>query len=138
MTTTLTPVPQIVRVRDRYDDIMDALPLTPRQERARITVRAMLITVEYYVDSGDIDRFTTADVARRCRISIGTVYRYFDDRVALLDALYPDRHAASHRLAAVETYLERTLSNLDPKYPWSATDQFEFIDGALSILRGNA
>lgn len=115
MTTTLTPVPQIVRVRDRYDDIMDALPLTPRQERARIKVRAMLTTVEHFVAIGDIDRFTTADVARRCRVSIGTVYRYFDDRVAFLDALYPDRHeAAIQRDVALRLLAEarRTLHGL--------------------------
>lgn len=37
------------------------------------------------------DRMTTADVAKSAKCSIGTVYRYFTDRVALLDDIAPDR-----------------------------------------------
>ena len=37
------------------------------------------------------DRMTTAQVADLAGCSIGTFYRYFDDRVALLDAIAPER-----------------------------------------------
>lgn len=37
------------------------------------------------------DRLTTADVATLAGCSIGTIYRYFPDRVALLDEIAPDR-----------------------------------------------
>jgi len=92
-TTALRPVPQ-VRIRDRYDDIMDALPLTPRQDRARTKVRRMLQVSEQCIERGGIDRLTTKDVALEAGVSIGLVYRYFPDRVAILDALRPDRHLA--------------------------------------------
>ena len=85
-------------VRDRYDDIMDALPLMPRQERARATVRRLLLVSEAYIESGNIDRLTTAGVAKQAGVSIGTLYRYFADRVAILDALRPERHTEAARL----------------------------------------
>ena len=37
------------------------------------------------------DRLTTASIAERANCSIGTVYRYFPDRVAILDHIWPDR-----------------------------------------------
>jgi hypothetical protein len=37
------------------------------------------------------DRITTAQVAERAGCSIGTIYRYFPDRVAMLDHVWPGR-----------------------------------------------
>ena len=37
------------------------------------------------------DRFTTADIAAEAGVSIGTIYRYFADRVAILDHVWPNR-----------------------------------------------
>jgi Bacterial regulatory proteins, tetR family. len=37
------------------------------------------------------DRFTTDMIAKRAECSIGTIYRYFADRVDILDELYPNR-----------------------------------------------
>jgi AcrR family transcriptional regulator len=82
-----------VVVRDRYDEAIDRLPLTPHQERAVRTVRGMLIAADEMIARDGFDRFTTADVAQAAGVSIGIVYRYFTDRVAILDALYPDRYA---------------------------------------------
>lgn len=136
MTTTASrPVPQ-VRIRDRYDDIMDALPLTPRQDRARTKVRRMLQVSEQCIERGGIDRLTTKDVALEAGVSIGLVYRYFPDRVAILDALRPDRHTCADRLRAVQHYLAQTLTNVHPAYPWTAGDQREFIGTALAIAEG--
>lgn len=87
--------------RDRYDDIIDAMPVTLHQQRARDTVRRILTVTEEVIAAGDIDRFTTADIVAAGGGSIGTIYRYFTDRVAILDALYPDRHKSNDRLAAV-------------------------------------
>jgi AcrR family transcriptional regulator len=82
-----------VATKDRYDLAIERLPLTPRQARSVRTVRSMLIVTDQMIDRDGFDRFTTADVAAAAGVSIGIVYRYFADRVAILDALYPDRYA---------------------------------------------
>jgi AcrR family transcriptional regulator len=81
-----------VVVQDRYDLAIERLPLTPRQDRAVRTVRSMLIAADQMIARDGFDRFTTADVARAAGVSIGIVYRYFTDRVAILNVLYPDRY----------------------------------------------
>lgn len=37
------------------------------------------------------DRFDTNLVAAHAGLSIGTIYRYFENRIDLMDAVYPDR-----------------------------------------------
>lgn len=37
------------------------------------------------------DAFTTSDVAELAGVSIGTVYSFYEDRVDILDDLWPDR-----------------------------------------------
>jgi len=81
-----------VVVKDRYDLAIDRLPLVPRQARAVRTVRSMLVAADQMIDADGFDRFTSADVAAAAGVSIGIFYRYFRDRVAVLDALYPDRY----------------------------------------------
>lgn len=65
----------------------------PQQKRAAVrleAIKAAAITL-YNDPSIGRDRFTTAQVADLAGCSIGSVYRYFIDRVALLDAIAPDR-----------------------------------------------
>lgn len=88
-----TVIEHDVVVQDRYDLAIERLPLTPRQDRTVRTVRSMLIVADQMIDRDGFDRFTSADIARAAGVSIGIFYRYFADRVAVLDALYPDRYA---------------------------------------------
>jgi len=69
----------------------EVLRTTPKQERGEFTVDAIRqAAVDVYNERGR-DRFTMQAVANTAHVSIGTVYRYFKDRVALLDAIHPDR-----------------------------------------------
>lgn len=65
----------------------------PTQKRATVRLMAIMkaATTLYNDPAIGRDRFTTAQVADLAGCSIGTVYRYFTDRVALLDAIAPDR-----------------------------------------------
>lgn len=59
----------------------------PVQARAAQRVEELLDAAAAVVDEHGIEHLTTALVAERAGASIGTVYRYFPDRVAVLVAL---------------------------------------------------
>lgn len=82
-----------------------ALRVEPAQERSLARIDALLDAAAAVVDEVGFDRLTTAQVAELSGASIGTVYRYFPDRIALLSALR-DRAVLRYRLAASED-LER-------------------------------
>ncbi len=65
------------------------LPLRNEPVQARSTARlgALMDAAAAVVDEIGFERLTTAMVAERAHASIGTVYRYFPDRIALLQAL---------------------------------------------------
>jgi AcrR family transcriptional regulator len=73
----------------------------PIQERSAARVDALLDAAADVVDEIGFDRLTTAMVAERAGASIGTVYRYFPDRIVLLQALR-DRAIERYRLAIVD------------------------------------
>ena len=70
-------------------DVEDPWELAKRagsgSQHARLT--ALLDAAAAVVDEIGFERLTTAMVAERAGASIGTVYRYFPDRIALLQAL---------------------------------------------------
>lgn len=64
----------------------------PQQARARARLQQIADGTRAAIAELGYERFTTADVALRAGCSIGTVYRYVPDRVALLDLVDPDRY----------------------------------------------
>ncbi|MCR8671884.1 TetR/AcrR family transcriptional regulator [Agrococcus sp. HG114] len=75
----------------------------PVQARAALRIEALLDAAAAVVVEHGIEHLTTALVAERAGASIGTVYRYFPDRVAVLVAL-AERNLERMRLA-----IERVL-----------------------------
>lgn len=65
------------------------MPLRNEPVQARSTARltTLLDSAAAIVDEIGFERLTTAMVAERAGASIGTIYRYFPDRIALLQAL---------------------------------------------------
>lgn len=63
-------------------------PIQARSNSRLQTIR--LAALQHLADVGR-DRFSTAGVVKLAGCSIGTFYRYFDDRVAILDDIWPDR-----------------------------------------------
>lgn len=59
----------------------------PVQHRSATRISALLDAAAEVVDEVGVERLTTAMVAERAGASIGTVYRYFPDRIAVLAAL---------------------------------------------------
>jgi len=65
----------------------------PVQQRGGARVEQIMRAALVVLKREGRDRFTTAQVAVEAGVSIGTVYRYFKDRVAILDAVWPDRES---------------------------------------------
>ncbi|TFD33148.1 TetR/AcrR family transcriptional regulator [Cryobacterium cryoconiti] len=61
--------------------------IEPIQQRSTARLSGLLDAAAIVVDEVGFDRITTAMVAERAGASIGTVYRYYPDRVAVLQAL---------------------------------------------------
>jgi AcrR family transcriptional regulator len=63
-------------------------PIQNRAVRTKQEIEGAAITVLKTIGR---DAFTTSDVAKQAGVSIGTLYRYFEDRIAILDAVWPER-----------------------------------------------
>ena len=84
---------------------------TPTQERAQKKVEAIRDAAIRLVEEVGRDRLNTGDVAKRAGVSIGTLYRYYPDRVALLDDILPNRDSYEGALRQVlETLNSMELS----------------------------
>lgn len=59
----------------------------PRQARAAETVDAILEAAAQVLEAGGLGAFTTNAVAERAGVSIGTLYQYFADKDALMQAI---------------------------------------------------
>lgn len=107
---------------ERPEDTRLALRNEPVQARSTARLTALLDAAAAIVDEIGFERLTTAMVAERAGASIGTVYRYFPDRIALLQAL------AARNL---ERVLTRTSDEIgDPRHE----DWMGAIDATFEIL----
>ena len=66
---------------------MKAARKEPRQERAKVTVDAILRAAAHILREGSFDDFSTNKVAKRAGVSIGSLYQYFPSKEALVVAL---------------------------------------------------
>ncbi|TFD51602.1 TetR/AcrR family transcriptional regulator [Cryobacterium frigoriphilum] len=75
----------------------------PIQRRSAERLSTLLDAAAEAVDAVGFDRITTAMIAERAGASIGTVYRYYPDRVAVLQALH-ERTVLRFRQRVVEEF----------------------------------
>ncbi len=99
----------------------------PIQERSAARVDALLDAAAAVVDETGFDRLTTAMVAERADASIGTVYRYFPDRIALLQGLR-ERAIGRFRVTVVDR-----IEEVSPKTWLEAVDCS--IDAFVTMYR---
>lgn len=76
----ITPASQMLRDSD-------LLRSAPVQARSNLRLTALLDAAAALIHRHGYEELTTAAVAKQAGASIGTVYRYFEDRVVLLKAL---------------------------------------------------
>jgi AcrR family transcriptional regulator len=96
----------------------------PTQRRSSQRLDALLDAAADIVDESGFERLTTQMVAERAGASIGTVYRYFPDRVAVVNAL---------RERAVRRYRERVVDEIERSSP---STWWEIVDLALDACVG--
>ena len=107
---------------DRAAD--DLLPRRlPQQPRARRTVERLLEVTGGLLEEVGVDRVTTNLVAERAGLNIGTLYKYFPNKYALINALALG--FAEDQIAAMRAYLR----GADPARPWQ-----EVHDGLIDVL----
>lgn len=101
-------------------------PLQPRrephQERARVRVERILDTTVELLEEIDVETLTTAAIAKRARVPIGSVYHYFASREEILAALV--ERTTTRVDAAVAACLRDDLARL----PWR-----EALDHAIDV-----
>ncbi|WP_242492187.1 TetR/AcrR family transcriptional regulator [Agromyces binzhouensis] len=93
----------------------------PTQRRSSQRLDALLDAAAEIVDELGFERLTTQMVAERAGASIGTVYRYFPDRVAVLHAL---------RERSVRRYRERLAESMESA---ELDAWWDVIDVALDV-----
>jgi AcrR family transcriptional regulator len=86
----------------------------PVQERSRARVAQIIAAARVVYDRVGQDAFNTNLVAEEAGASIGTVYRYFPDRVPLMDIIDPDRNNGFKKIAQIEAAL-RDISEQNPR-----------------------
>lgn len=84
----------------------------PRQDRAITTRHNLLRSGLLVIGEVGRDRITSALVARKAGVSIGTFYRYFNDAVEILEYLYPDKVEGLGEPRPPEKWDEPVANNL--------------------------
>ena len=92
----------------------------PVQARSAARLSSLLDAAAEVVEEVGYERLTTAMVAERAGASIGTVYRYFPDRIAVLEGLsarafrrFLDRITEHYRDSRLESVEERVSAAVD-------------------------
>jgi hypothetical protein len=91
---TPSPLVELPDLPQRKQPILDDSLRNPvKQQRSLQTVAAMEDAIRQLLRDPAVgrDRITTAQVAELSGSSIGSVYRYFPNREAMLDRIWPDR-----------------------------------------------
>lgn len=70
----------------------------PRQARAKATVSAIVEATGQVFERAGLHKTTTALVAERAGVSVGSLYQYFPDKQALIGAFFESRLAADLEL----------------------------------------
>ncbi len=96
----------------------------PVQARSNARLSALLDAAAVTIDTVGYERLTTAMVADRAGASIGTVYRYFPDRIAVLQGV------AARATDRFVEHIDTAVSSKDHATWWAVIDAIidDFVD----------
>jgi AcrR family transcriptional regulator len=118
------PIDELIR---NDADSFSTIRVTPAQARSAERLTTLLDAAGAIVDDQGYELLTTAMIADRSGASIGTVYRYFPDRIAVVHAL---------RERAVQRFRENVgdrLASRPPPDAWAVID--ECVDATVEMYR---
>jgi len=72
---------------------------TPRQERSKVMVEAILEAAAQIFAELGYARATTNKIAERAGVSVGSLYQYFPNKDSLISSLHEVHHAKIHEVA---------------------------------------
>lgn len=107
--------------------LVGPIRVEPVQARSAARVNALLDAASHTMHDHGYEQLTTAMVAERAGASIGTVYRYFPDRVAVLQAV------AVRNLERVTLALRAAVTHRPPQTPEELVDVL--VDVLLEMFR---
>jgi AcrR family transcriptional regulator len=110
---------------------------TARQARSAATFEAIVAAAGELFDGVGPDATSTEDIARRAGVSIGSVYRFFDNRSAI-EAVIAERFRAQ-LLASMSALFSRDLASLDletinRRFTDAVRDALMGVPGSRSLL----
>jgi AcrR family transcriptional regulator len=82
--------------------------LAPRQQRSRDTQEKLLVALETLLEERFFEQISVRDLAQEAGLAVGTLYRRFRDKEAMLPALY-ERYDARLTAWADALWDDRTL-----------------------------
>jgi AcrR family transcriptional regulator len=105
----------------------ELLRSAPVQARSNIRLSTLLDSAAAIIHKNGYEELTTAAVAKQAGASIGTVYRYFEDRVVLLRSL------STRNFERTVTAFGSALNAAKPRTPAEAVDVL--FEAYLSLFR---
>jgi AcrR family transcriptional regulator len=111
--------------------------VTTNKDRVAKTKKQIIVASVKVLNEKGRDRFSTTAVAEQAGVSIGTLYRYYADRVDLLDVVDPDRDKAAERIRAALEYIDKSFDNvgdLDAEMKWENAEVLEMLADIRSTL----
>lgn len=103
----------------------ESLPLTlrnqPIQARATERIESLMDAAAAAIDDGGYETLTTQIIAERAGASIGTVYRYFPDRLAVIRGL-------------AQRNTERLMAEIDSVFEQQLPDWQLYLRGIIEVF----
>lgn len=105
---------------------------TPVQERAQRTRLLILETAVQVLEEGGLEHFNTNRLAERSGFSVGTIYQYFANKQAILDAL--SRYERERRIGMVRDAMHRHDVKFSGLSPGDTDAQRERVRAVVRII----
>lgn len=91
-----------------------AMRRVPSQKRALERVERILSVATDLIADRGLDAVTMSDIAEQSGVSIGSLYQYFPDKVAVVSSLAERYNAEWHACVSAELASVRTIADLRP------------------------